>query len=315
MNRQPAKKHSSTAPPDRLKHRWEAWLLALILVFVWTPRSFGWDRVDFYFATIENTSTGMHAKESRLALLTIMQKIFSHKYPEIRLHLDFLARDADLADTIRTKQYDVIATTGLDYLELMKQIRLRPLAILSKTDQPVGAFMLITDKNKTLDTLKKIPERTLILEAGGRGDIAKLWMDTLLQARGLPKHNLFFDILRTGNKPSRILLPVFFGQADACIVSEDAFEVMSELNPQLKEQLVVQQRSPGFVNLLISATDRLEDWARDIVIEETERMNTSPDGQQILTTIQMKRFFTFKPEYLEDTERIYQSQRRSGGGN
>jgi ABC-type phosphate/phosphonate transport system substrate-binding protein len=315
MNRPSAKKHCSAVPLDRLKHRWETWLFAAILIFVWTPRSYGLDRVDFYFATIENTATGMHAKESRLALLTIMQKIFSPKYPEMRLHLDFLARDAGLADTIVTKQYDVIATTGLDYLELMKQVHLRPLAILSKTDQPVGAFMLITDKNKTLDALKKIPERTLIIEAGGGGDIAKLWIDTLLQARGLPKHNLFFDILRTGDKPSRTLLPVFFGQADACVVSEDAFEVMNELNPQLKERLAVRLRSPGFINLLISATDRLEDWARDIVIEETARMNTSPDGQQILTTIQMKRFFPFKPEYLEATERIYQSQRRSGGGS
>jgi ABC-type phosphate/phosphonate transport system substrate-binding protein len=313
MNRQSAKKLRSAVPLGRLKHRWEIWLFAAILVFAWTPRSFGLDRADFYFATIENTATGMHAKESRLALLTIMQKIFSDRYPEVRLHLDFLARDAGLADTILTKKYDVIATTGLDYLELTKQVHLQPLAILSRTDQPVGAFMLITDKNESLDTLKKLPERTLIVEAGGGGDIAKLWMDSILQARGLPKHNLFFDILRIGDKPSRTLLPVFFGQADACVVSEDAFEVMNELNPQLKERLVVQQRSPGFINLLISATDQLEDWARDIVIEETARMNTSPDGKQILTIIQMKRFFPFKPEYLEATERIYQIQGRSGG--
>lgn len=314
MNNPLVQKHCSAMSLNRLNHRWYAYLIASILVFVWAPRSVGLDRVDFYFASIENTDTGMHAKESRMAMKTIMQKIFAHKYPEIRLHLDFLARDPGLVDTILAKKYDVIATTGLDYLELREQLHLRPLAILSKTDQPTDAFMLITRKNKTLETLEGLPARSLIVEAGGGGDIAKLWMDTVLQAHGLPRHQVFFNILRTGDKPSRTLLPVFFGQADACIVSENALAVMSELNPQLEEQLVVEERSAGYISILISATDRLEDWARDIVMEETGRMHTSPDGQQILTIIQMKRFFPFKPEYLEATERIYRHNGRSGGG-
>lgn len=291
-----------------------ACLFAAILVFGWIPQSFGLDRMDFYFASLDNTYTGMHAKESRMAMQGIMQKIFTHKYPEMRLHLDFLVRDIGLFDAITNKQYDVIATTGLDYLTLSKRIHLRPLAILSKTDQPTDTFMLVTRKNKTMKTLAGLPKRTLIIEAGGGGDVAKLWLNTVLEARGLPPHQKFFDVLRTGDKPSRTLLPVFFGQAEACVVSEIAFTVMSELNPQLKEQLVVEERSAGYISILISATERLEDWARDIVMEETTRMHTNPDGQQILTIMQMKRFFPFKPEYLQATERIYRNHQQTGGG-
>jgi phosphonate transport system substrate-binding protein len=244
-----------------------------------------------------------------------MQKIFTHKYPQIRLHLDFLVKDSGLVDALANKQYDVIATTGLDYLSLRERFHLRPLAILSKTDEPTDTFMLITRKNKTLRTLAGLPNRTLIIEAGGGGgEIAKLWLDTVLKARGLPPHQKFFNVLRTGDKPSRTLLPVFFGQADACVVSESSLAVMSELNPQLEEQLVVEERSAGYICILISATDRLEDWARDIVMEETMRMHTIADGQQILTIMQMKRFFPFKPKYLEATERIYRRQQRTGGG-
>jgi ABC-type phosphate/phosphonate transport system substrate-binding protein len=308
MNRRSPQRHGGALPLDRPRHRWYAWIIAAILVFAWAPLSFGLERTDFYFATLENTYTGMHAKESRIALLTIMRKIFAHKYPEIRLHLDFLARDAVL-----TKPYDVIATTGLDYLELRKRVHLRPLAILSKTEHPTDTFLLVTRKKHPLKALTKQHDRTLIVEAGGGGDIARLWMDTVLQAHRLPRHQEFFNILRMGDKPSRTLLPVFFGQADACVVSENVLSVMSELNPQIGKQLVVQERSEGFISILISATDRLEDWARDIVMEETERMHTIADGRQILTIMQMKRFFPFKPEYLKATERIYESDRDSGG--
>jgi ABC-type phosphate/phosphonate transport system substrate-binding protein len=289
-------------------------LFAAILVFGWTARSFALDRDDFYFATLDNTYTGMHIAESRLALQGIMQKIFTPKYPHIHLHLDFLVKDNGLIDTITNKKYDVIATTGLDYLSLRERIHLRPLAILSKTDEPTDTFMLVTRKNKSLKTLAGLPNRTLIIEAGGGGEVANLWLDTVLAARGLPPHEKFFNVLRTGDKPSRTLLPVFFGQADACVVSESAFGVMSELNPQLKEHLVVEERSAGYISILISATDRLEDWARDIVMQETMRMHTLADGQQILTIMQMKRFFPFKPEYMQATERIYRSHQQTGGG-
>jgi ABC-type phosphate/phosphonate transport system substrate-binding protein len=311
-------KNRSTLPPcsalrlDRLAR--QACLLAAILVLVWASRSFGLDRVDFYFASLDNTYTGMHIKESRMAMLSIMQKIFTPKYPEIRLHLDFLAKDGGLADAISSKQYDVIATTGLDYLSLRRHIRLRPLAILSKTDQPTDTYLLITRKNRTLKTVAAQQSRSLIIDAGGGGDFAKYWLDTVLAARGLPQHRVFFDIVRTGDKPSRTLLPVFFGQADACVVSESALSVMIELNPQLDRQLVVEERSAGYVSILICATERLEDWARDIVMEETERMHSTPDGRQILTIMQMKRFFPFQPEYLDATERIYQEHQRIGGG-
>lgn len=308
-----SQQHGTTPRLSRLGRH--ACVLAAILVCGWTSPLFGMDREDFYFATMDNTYTGMHATESRMALQSIMQKIFTHKYPQIRLHLDFLVKDSGLVDALANKQYDVIATTGLDYLSLRERFHLRPLAILSKTDEPTDTFMLITRRHKTLRTLAGLPNRTLIIEAGGGGgEIAKLWLDTVLKARGLPPHQKFFNVLRTGDKPSRTLLPVFFGQADACVVSASSFAVMSELNPQLEEQLVVEERSAGYISILISATDRLEDWARDIVMEETMRMHTSTDGQQILTIIQMKRFLPFKPEYLEATERIYRRHQRTGGG-
>lgn len=290
---------------ERPKSRWYTFLLAAILIFGWAPRSAGLERNDFYFASLGNTYTAMHAKESRIALQAILQKIFVPTHPEMRLNLDFLPTGDGLTDVLMSKPYDVIASTGLDFLQLRDRLHLRPLAILSKTDQPTDTYVLVIRKNKTLKELERLPERVLMVEAGGSGEIACLWLDAVLKARGLPPHQVFFNSQRTSDKPSRILLPVFFGQADACVVSESAFAVMNELNPQIKKQLSILERSDGYVSMLISATDRLEDWARDMVMAETERMHTYPEGRQILTIMQMERFFEFKPDYLEATETLY----------
>jgi ABC-type phosphate/phosphonate transport system substrate-binding protein len=288
-------------------------VLAAMLVFGWAPRASGQDRrEEFYFANLGNTYTGMHVKESRLALQSIIKKIFVRKYPKIRLHLDFLNKGAGLVDVLKSKQYDVIATTGLDYLALRGSIPLQPLVILTKADQPTDTFMLITRKNNTLKALEGLPTRSLVFEAGG-GDIARLWLGTFFEDHGLPQYQAFFNVVRSIDKSSRTLLPVFFGQADACVVSGNTLAVMRELNPQIEKQLVVQGRSPGYISILLCATERLEDWARDIVMEETGRMHTIPDGQQALTIMHMKRFFPFKPEYLDATKQIYQRLQKTGG--
>jgi ABC-type phosphate/phosphonate transport system substrate-binding protein len=286
------------------------------LVIGWAGPSVGLERNDFYFASLGNTYTAMHAKESRIAMQAILQKIFSPSHPDMHLNLDFLAKDTDLKSALTSKPYDVIASTGLDFLQLREYYHLRPLAILSKTDQPTDTFVLVTRKGKTLQALERLSNRRLMFEAGGSGEIACLWLDAVLKARGLPPHQIFFNSLRTGDKPSRILLPVFFGQADACVVQESAFALINELNPQIEKQLVILDRSAGFISMLISATDRLEDWARDMVLTETARMHTYSEGRQILTIMQMRQFFAFKPEYLEATETLYQGRpKQTGGGN
>ena len=44
-----------------------------------------------------------------------------------------------------------------------------------------------------------------------------------------------------------VVLPVFFRQADACVVARRGFDAMVELNPQLDKQLRVIATSPKFV--------------------------------------------------------------------
>lgn len=284
-------------------------ILHLILVLFMTGLSLrpaDARRAEFRIASLANTYMGMHAKESRLALQMIMQKILNDKHPEFRLKLDFLLVGNGLVDTLRSTPYDLLALSIIDYFKLRDQINLHPLSILSRVDSPTEPFLLITLKGKNLKRLATQQNRTLLVEFGGSGEVARLWLDAILKTHQLPAHQEFFTTVRTADKPSRLVLPVFFGQADACVVAQSAYSLLAELNPQIKENLTVLAQSEGHIDLLICATDQLEAWAREIVLEQTQTMHTSLSGQQTLTILQRKRFFTFRPEYLKATEELYQ---------
>lgn len=65
------------------------------------------------------------------------------------------------------------------------------------------------------------------------------WLDGLLAAEGRGPMGSFFGPAAWETKFSQSVLPVFFGNAEACLTSRRGFETMGEMNPQ------VGKRGPG----------------------------------------------------------------------
>jgi ABC-type phosphate/phosphonate transport system substrate-binding protein len=148
--------------------------------------------------------------------------------------------------------------------------------------------------------VEQLKGKRFVVESHGRGQVAQMWMDTLLMRAGLPGSQDFFGNVKKEMKESRAIYPVFFQQADACVVRALAFETMAELNPQIGEQLTVLSRSPGFALTLVC-------FARDFDAEEKKKfievgltLHQYPAGKQLLTFFQQEKIVAFKPAYLEN---------------
>jgi ABC-type phosphate/phosphonate transport system substrate-binding protein len=261
--------------------------------------------LEMRFASVTNTVTGVNLEDARLAIEMIMKKILIEKYPHYRFKVDFFPDLASATKALAHNSYHSITMTGLDYLSVRRSANLDPLLIASKVDQPVESFLLLTRRGETLETIAQNPRRELIVEQGGSGDMARIWLDVLLRSQNMPESRVFFNMVRQAEKPGRAVLPVFFGQADACVVAESAFAVLKELNPQIGSRLQVLQRSPGFVRVLICATDLMEPRDAGIITKEAVSLDEWPQGQQVLTIIQMKHLFGFEPEYLNATANLF----------
>jgi hypothetical protein len=244
----------------------------------------------------------------------ILKKVFNLKYPELHLKLDFLPDNDQLVQTLRKTGYDVLTMTGFDYLQLKKEIELKPLLILCRSDQPTESLLLMARIGITLASIAHNPRRTLLIEKSAGETISRTWLDEELGDQGYPSCNAMFTTIRSVDRPSRAILPVFFGQADMCIVTRAALDLMTELNPQISEKLAIVKQSPGLINMLVCGTDQLEEWAEAIILKEATDMHFSPSGRQAITMIQMNHFLPFEPDYLKATERLYQKSRRTAAG-
>ena len=78
-----------------------------------------------------------------------------------------------------------------------------------------------------------------------RMSLALAWLDIALFNDGCRPVAEFCRV-EQNKKLTKVVLPVFFRQNDACVVTRRGFKTMSELNPQVGQQLRVLASSPNW---------------------------------------------------------------------
>lgn len=153
-----------------------------------------------------------------------------------------------LIRAINAKQVDVLGLSCLDYFKIKDQVNLEPGMVVIIGGKPSKEFSLITRRDKGLKNLGELKNSKLLVcdEKPGNG-VPLMWLDTFLVKQGVPSSKRLFISIKEVDKVSQAVLPLFFKQVDACLVSRSGFETMVELNPQIGEQLTILATSPGFV--------------------------------------------------------------------
>jgi hypothetical protein len=83
-----------------------------------------------------------------------------------------------------------------------------------------------------------------------------------------------------------VVLPVFFRQSDACVVTRSGFETMVELNPQLGRQLKILARSPEVVPAVFCFRADYAAGFKEDLFAGVRDLHKSAAGQQVLTVFQ-----------------------------
>lgn len=264
-----------------------------------------------HIASVFDAMPGVNTEDARMAMEILLRNIMVRHGNQFRIRLDFLMQFDQTAEKIASNRYDLVVLPGLDYLQIKSKVDLLPKLVLSKVDKPAEPLVLVTRRKETLKTLGEKDSRILIIDVGRAGESAKLWLDTVLLEAGLGPSDRMFTEIRRSQKPSRSVLPVFFGQVEACVVQESALKTMNELNPQIGRRVQILKRSKNLVNLLLCATSWADPGDVDKVMAEGIHAFHDPKSRQALTMVQMNRFYQFQSEYLAGTVDVYERYQRA----
>lgn len=122
---------------------------------------------------------------------------------------------------------------------------------------------------------------------------------------GLEPAAEFFAPISLVSTPAQTILPVFFGQADACLVTRRAFLLASELNPQVAERLTVLFASPPLGGGVIAFRPGYPDADKQRLISLiVEFFSDDVRSRQLMTLFGRRMLVPFRPEYLESVKSL-----------
>ena len=213
--------------------------------------------------------------------------------------------DAVSAATLRG-EFDVFGLTALDFLRLREKLPADPALVGDRGRGPEDEHLIVVRRDGGPATLKDLAGKRLLCQAGVVGTLSRMWLDIALHRQGLPDASRFLGDIRSAGRPSQAVLPVFFRQADAAVVTQAAYATLQELNPQLGRDLVVLSRSPKLLFSLILFGKQTSAELRDLVSDSAFRLPMTATGKQALMLFKVNRVVPFDPANLDGVSWLVQ---------
>ncbi len=158
-------------------------------------------------------------------------------------------------------------------------------------------YVIITHAQGSAASPRDMVGRKLISCDSNQMALSFHWLENIMFSEGL----------KTGRPKivenlSNAILQVYFRQADAAMVTREAFELACELNPQLKKELIVLSESPPLIPVIFILQSSTGQEKRMAVLEKIVLdIDKTTGGRQVLTVIQSSSFEKYPLSILDST--------------
>jgi ABC-type phosphate/phosphonate transport system substrate-binding protein len=189
----------------------------------------------------------------------------------------------ELKESLRNKKVDVVGLTTLEYDQLRQEIAFENMFVGAGSQGYTETYLLLAHQSSAITNLSGLRGRSLNIHVNPRTCLAVLWLDSLLAGQSLPVADRLAGKINSETKVSKVVLPVFFKQVDACLVTRSSFNTMVELNPQLEKQLIVLAESPAVVPSIFIFQSTYNSTVKEQILDGLRDLHKTPAGQQVLT--------------------------------
>lgn len=253
----------------------------------------------------EQVVRGVSLNDARAALIVWADEIGKAAGVNLAHNQNLVLPSDQLLTAIRNGTVDVFCLTVQEYRQVIPYVDTSRIIV---DDYGGEEMVLLVREGIGVTSLAGLRGRSLIiLDAPGDG-LASPWLTVSLWKEGLDSPDQFFGHITHNTKLAQVVLPVFFGQADACLVTRRGLNTMFELNPQLQRKLHILLTSPKAACAFFAS--RKGPNSRKALLSRLPEVQSSPAAKQVLTLFQSPGFALSDLEYLRSANTILDAYER-----
>ncbi len=229
---------------------------------------------------------GVNANDAQAAIKVWANSIVEGWDFEVSTTIHLFDGVDEIVAAFQQRRIEAITVTSREYWAVRQQIPIGQIILGTQEEVEQQEYLVVVRSNSGLNTLADLRGRSLMLWHSMRTDLAGAWLEVELAANGLETMGDFLGSVTEEDKLSRAVLPVFFGRADACLVTRAGLELMRELNPQLGRELrVITASEPYVASVCFFRADFETPHFADI-ISALQTVGETPAGEQVMLLFQ-----------------------------
>lgn len=232
-----------------------------------------------------STFSDVNENDARAAVKVWAHMLFKERGLPVEPEPRILTGPAAIAQALRGKEVDAIALPTHEYRQLGEEVDSRLFIGGLNEGKITEEYVLLVHQASDVRRIEELRGRNLVCWQNSRMSLGSVWLDTVLLKDGFPRAAEFCRITQS-SKLAKAVLPVFFRQAEACLVTRRGFKTMCEMNPQVNQRLRVLLTSPELVPSGFCFRRGYDDPLRETIIAELAKIRLTPAGAQVLTLFQ-----------------------------
>ena len=217
---------------------------------------------------------------------------------------------AEIREALSNDMLDYISLTTNEYAEVRNLLPCEKVFVSVTSGSIMEEYLLIVRCDSKIESLKDLEGQKLRIVKSSRVSLSMIWLDTILLREGLGQAADFFGSIDLEKSLEKVILPVFFTQVDACIVTRKMFETMKELNPQIGPRLKAIAVSDPVVPSFFCFTKNSDKDLRLKVSREISRWLLSPVGKQSMVMFQCDSIDTCPFSCLESALNLIEEHKK-----
>lgn len=226
-----------------------------------------------------------------------------------RADTEVFETSSKLQQQITQGSWDVIMFPVEEYFRVAEPLGFTPDFTISRGDLAGDEYVLLVRRDSGIRTLDDLEGRKLVVGSEHNQLTPTSWLRQVLEDRGLPDLAELAESTAGESRPTKVVLSVFFGQADAALVSRHEFDAMVELNPQVGQRLVALAASPRLLTLVFSLGAGLSEESRATLRDSLSEVHLDEEFRQLLLLQKVKRLVPIDAAALEASRRLYERNR------
>jgi ABC-type phosphate/phosphonate transport system substrate-binding protein len=262
-------------------------------------------------AISESLVTDVNINDARAAMIIWLQRMIVDLNVPIELNPKVFDTTEEILRRARGGLLDAVALNIVEYRQIADV--LDSSQVMAETGPRGEQYLLLLKRSSGMQHLADLRGRRLAVLRAPKMCVASAWVSSILDAGHLGGSDQFFSSVTLDSKISRVVLPVFFGQTDACLTSKTSFDIMTELNPQVGKDLAVIATSPEMVVTFQIFHKNFSGVTRERFAKVYSSVRSDAAGRQLATLFQFQELEIKDANCLAPALRILESVERVRG--